>query len=550
MNRSIPEPIFPYLFFAVVLLYCLLYAPYGINETDGGFLTGLGWQVLCGKTIYLDILYVRPPLPVWLRALELALLPETWGVLGERWIFYFKLALYSWLAADLLAKGSYRWVLATTGFIVSVHGYPACAWHTVDGILFSVLALWLYAAQNDRFLFLRAALAGISFCAAMLCKQSFYPLVVIFPALMLLWDHPRKAGRIFWFSVSALLCTILFFSYLYQNNLLQDYLKMTGAAASGGQALQHGFVDYLHIKPGLALLSVLLLAPVVWWFRKRNNTDAALTTWNLWTSLLLGTYMLEVWRREEFTAPYAQSRLLFLVGVAYAGWLALEWWKQQEKPAVFKKGLPDSVILLTALLAVSWSAAISWGYNLPIFLATPWMFAMLEISRILQEARQSKPLAKGWYLAQILLLVAVARFNYEFVYRDGRRSEMTEHLGAIFPKLHGIYSTPETAALYRDLFELHRKYGPNFTVLPAFPQAHFLTGTCSVLPLDWVVRRETNGDNHLIINNLETQKPVLFIEKSFLEKINSDPELELTKQLMSRGKFLEATPHFQVIQYQ
>lgn len=550
MNRSIPERIFPYLFFAVVLRYCLLYAPYGINETDGGFLTGLGWQVLCGKTIYLDILYVRPPLPVWLRALELALLPETWGVLGERWIFYFKLALYSWLAADLLAKGSYRWVLATTGFIVSVHGYPACAWHTVDGILFSVLALWLYAAQNDRFLFLRAALAGISFCAAMLCKQSFYPLVVIFPALMLLWDHPRKAGRIFWFSVSALLCTILFFSYLYQNNLLQDYLKMTGAAASGGQALQHGFVDYLHIKPGLALLSVLLLAPVVWWFRKRNNTDAALTTWNLWTSLLLGTYMLEVWRREEFTAPYAQSRLLFLVGVAYAGWLALEWWKQQEKPAVFKKGLPDSVILLTALLAVSWSAAISWGYNLPIFLATPWMFAMLEISRILQEARQSKPLAKGWYLAQILLLVAVARFNYEFVYRDGRRSEMTEHLGAIFPKLQGIYSTPETAALYRDLFELHRKYGPNFTVLPAFPQAHFLTGTCSALPLDWVVRRETNGDNHLIINNLENKKPVLFIEKSFLEKINSDPELELTKQLMSRGKSLEATPHFQVIQYQ
>lgn len=552
MNLQVPDRLFSYLFFVVLLLYGLLYAPFGINETDGGFLTGLGWQVLCGKTLYQDILYVRPPLPVWLRALELTLLPETWSVLGERWIFYFKLALYSWLAADLLAKGSYRWMLATTGFIVSVHGYPACAWHTVDGILFSVLALWLYAARTDfkRLLFLRAALAGISFCAAMLCKQSFYPLVVIFPALMLLWDHPRKAGRIFWFSVSALLCTVLFFSYLYQNSLLQDYLQMTGASASGGQALQHGLLDYLHIKPGLALLSVLLLAPVAWWFLKRSNTDAAFTTWNLWTALLLGAYVLEVWRREEFTAPYTQARLLFLVGVAYAGWLALEWWKQQQKPAFFKKGLPDPVILLLALLAISWSAAISWGYSLPIFLATPWMFTTLEISRILQETWQSKSQAKGWYLAQILILLVVAWFNYEFVYRDGRRSEMTEHLGNFFPKLQGIYSTPETAALYRDLLDLNRKYGSDFAVLPAFPQAHFLTGTCSALPLDWLVQRETNGDNHLIINSLASKKPVLFIEKSFLEKINSDPELELTKQLMSRGKFLEATPHFQVIQYQ
>ncbi len=51
----LPERTYPFLFFAIVLVYCLLYAPYGINETDGGFLSGLGWQVLSGKTIYQDI---------------------------------------------------------------------------------------------------------------------------------------------------------------------------------------------------------------------------------------------------------------------------------------------------------------------------------------------------------------------------------------------------------------------------------------------------------------------------------------------------------------
>ncbi|MBK8426456.1 MAG: hypothetical protein IPL27_11035 [Lewinellaceae bacterium] len=173
----LPERTYPFLFFAIVLAYCLLYAPYGINETDGGFLSGLGWQALSGKTIYQDIVYVRPPLPVWLRALEIQLLPEAWSVLGERYIFYFKVALYTCLASDLLAKGSFRWVLAMFGFVVSVHTYPACAWHTIDGILFSVLALWLYAKGSRT----GSVLAGIALGAALLCKQSFFPLLVAFP---------------------------------------------------------------------------------------------------------------------------------------------------------------------------------------------------------------------------------------------------------------------------------------------------------------------------------------------------------------------------------
>ncbi|MEO6037351.1 MAG: hypothetical protein ABIQ93_02990, partial [Saprospiraceae bacterium] len=162
----------PFLFFAVVIGYCLAYAPYGINETDGGFLTGLAWQVLQGKVLYRDLLYVRPPLPVWLRALELHLLPETWAILGERWIFYLKLATYSWLAAATLTAGRNRWQLATLAFIVSVHCYPAAAWHTVDGIFFAVLATWLLFKVPGPW---GAMAAGLALVAALLCKQSFYP---------------------------------------------------------------------------------------------------------------------------------------------------------------------------------------------------------------------------------------------------------------------------------------------------------------------------------------------------------------------------------------
>src|SRR5262245_43862172 len=101
-----------WLFFGLIPAYCLVYAPYGINETDGGFLTGLAWQVLSGKELYRDVVYVRPPLPVWLRAGELLLLPEQWAILGERCIFYLKVGAYAWLGASTLIHGQRRWILA------------------------------------------------------------------------------------------------------------------------------------------------------------------------------------------------------------------------------------------------------------------------------------------------------------------------------------------------------------------------------------------------------------------------------------------------------
>ncbi|MBK8428453.1 MAG: hypothetical protein IPL27_21970 [Lewinellaceae bacterium] len=567
----LPERTYPFLFFAIVLAYCLLYAPYGINETDGGFLSGLGWQALSGKTIYQDIVYVRPPLPVWLRALEIQLLPEARIVLGERYIFYFKVALYTCLASDLLAKGSFRWVLAMFGFIVSVHTYPACAWHTIDGILFSILALWLYAKGSRT----GSVLAGISFAAALLCKQSFFPLLVAFPLIFLVWDHARKKQRIIGFAIGFSVCIILFFNYLYQKSTLENFLLMTGSSASGGQALQHGFLDYLRIKPVLAIISLLLLIPVIRWFWKQHNPRVAEMTWSLWLGFLLGSYVLDFWIRQEFTAPFSQARLLFLTGVAYAGRQLAQWW-QQRRPYTFR--LPDPLARLILLLAISWSAAVSWGYNLPILLATPWMFTTFEISRLLREhtighfltsrpIRFWKPYRSGgrttissnmlreafpkWLpLLVLAILLSVARFGYEFVYRDGPRGEMTVDMGTIFPKLHGIYSSPQTAALYSDLKDLSRRYGPDFAVLPAFPQAHFLTNTAPPLPLDWVVQREMNGANQLVINSLKEKKPVLFIEKSFADKINIDPELELTRHVLETGKVLEETPHFWIVRYE
>jgi hypothetical protein len=205
------------------------------------------------------------------------------------------------------------------------------------------------------------------------------------------------------------------------------------------------------------------------------------------------------------------------------------------------------IIHRSSLLAVSWCASVSWGYNLPVLFAIPWVFAAMEISRLLWQRAYPRLRLTGVNILALSILLVVFRFGYEFVYRDGRRSDMNTHLGLVFPALGGIYSTSEKGQLYLELKNLAARY-PNFKTLPAFPQANFLTKTLPPLPLDWVVNRETNGDNTLILKNTAEQKPVLFIEKTAAEKSRTDPELSLTRDFLRTGTILDETAHFLVIQ--
>lgn len=540
------------LFFSLLFGYCLLYAPYGTNETDGGFLTGLAWQLLNGKVLYQDVLYVRPPLPVWLRAAELYVLPEAWAVLGERWIFFGKVALYAWLGAAVLAEGRRRWLLAVFGFVVSVHCFTPMAWHTVDGILFAALAFWLLFRVNgpqpitnkqQPITNLRTALAGVAVVAAMLCKQSFYPLAAVFVAVLLL----RKDRRELIGGLSGLLVAMgLFFTYLWYNNLLDGYRQMVGGAASGGQAFEHGVLDYFRINPWVAGVSAVLLPVVGWWFWQKEPARGARVAWwawVLWLAVLAHLYLRAIWLRQDFTAPFAQARLLFDVAAAWGLWCVSPWSRDRRGRG--------AALRFFALLSVSWCAGISWGYNLPILFAVPMIFAVGQISERLWAAVAPGRSAELIAMLALVGLLAVFRNGYEFVYRDGRRSAMTEDLGAVFPALTGIRTDATTAVLYRELQSLAGRYGPHFKTLPSFPQANFLTRSYPPLPLDWVAKRETNGDYTLLMKDLEKNRPVFFVEKSYgRSKIENDPELTFTRKILTEGQLVAETPHFWIVRYE
>lgn len=528
------------LFFSLVASYCLFYAPYGINETDGGFLTGLAWQVLSGKSLYQEVVYVRPPLPVWLRMMELAWLPDHWAILGERWIFYGKLAIYSALGASALSTGSARWMLAVFGFVVSAHGYPPMAWHTVDGILFAVMAAWLLVKDVPWAVFL----SGVALAASLLCKQSFYPLLPIFLIFAALRQE-KPFQNLGIFSAGFLLIAGTLATIFSASDQLTEFLQMTGGSSSWHQALEHGILDYFRITPELSIPGLVLLAPAFYWQYQQKNADRAWILWGVWLLALPLSFAGITWLRQEHTVPFAQSRAMFWLGLWY---LITPLWIKQGGFAwtsrllhVFRTQRAGWL-----MMAISWSAAVSWGYNLPILFATPWVWAGINLSDTFIKGTRWRHVGSGLTISYLLLLLLTFYLGYSFVYRDGKRNQMNQDMGRIFPALTGIYSDAETAGMYLELKQLASQYG-NFAVLPAFPQAHFLTKTYPPLPLDWVVNRETNGNNHLVQQAFLQNQPTLFIKKSFWSKVQTDPELSLTREWLSKSSLMEETTHFKVI---
>lgn len=514
----------------IVLSYIKLYAPFGINDTDGGFITAYAWRLLHGELLYEDIIYVRPPMSILIRYVELLLLPEQWEVFGERALFYLKIAGYSWLGAAILFKGNRRWLLATLAFIVSVHSYPAAAWHTVDGILLSVAALYaLFRGQNSL-------LVALLVLLAMLCKQSFYPLLPLFLLLSFLLQGVKGLGKN---AAAFLLWAAGFALILQQLGILHAYLSWTSGSTSITQAIDHGIYDYFRID-GWVLPLLLLLIPLCWKNRYRKYA------WYLFIAGLIASFAWSVYSRQAFSIPITQSRLLFDLALVY---LIIQFFRQSLwRLSLAAWGSRGRLFLAQlALMAVSWMAAISWGYSFPILFALPYIGVLYALTRTLEFGTSSMG-RSGLRLALIFALIFVFRYSHEFVYRDGRRSEMTYAMQTIFPKLQWIYSDQGTFEKYTELKQLHAKYGDQFKTLPSFPHSNYLTNTQSPFPIDWVVNEETNHRNEDLYRILETTEAYFFVEKEYDERLKRYDKYEISRYVLEHFTILEETRYFYVCQ--
>lgn len=557
---------------AVPLFYVAVYAPYGMDTTDFGFFYGHAWRIVLGEMPYRDFFYVKPPLSLYWHAFWLWLTPERISVLAGKAGFYAEMLAASWLGALYLARavdlrrlGVPLPLLATLGFVWSVHAFPPMPWHTVEGVLFGAGALYAVVAGHPL-------LAGVLAAASALTKQSYalMPLGVAVAALVaelvtgrgvcgrdgagavtaaphdaaavplrvrLSGLHWRDGGLAL---LGASASLMVFAGLLHVAGAWDAFRAMTTGQTGLGEALQAGVVLYLTQDLPLPALALLLWGA---WAVLDGRPRGGVQPLVLYVLLLAADYLYTVATTRVWIGYGADWPLLlvtvgagcvlfcddllgrFAVGASVAQGASPHGIvspapppPQGISPAVSPAG--RAAVLLGAGLLLAWSTGISWGYKTPAFFAAPlWLAAMLVHARLGGRAA-----TLAWVALACGLVMFRAGYQYPYVFpqRPLSRAELVHDAGTVFPRLSGVQVDGVLLGKLRDLRDLRARYGANYKTLPGFPLAYLLTGDRPALPAEWLQDGEINGRVDEVYDLLAARDVVVFMERDQMDTVAPD----------------------------
>ncbi|EGY25599.1 putative membrane protein [Desulfovibrio sp. A2] len=587
---------------AVPVAYVAGYAPYGMDTTDFGFFYGHAWRILQGEVPYRDFFYVKPPLSLYWHAFWLWLTPERFSVLAGKAGFYAEMLAASWLGALYLARavdlrrlGVPLPLLATLGFVWSVHSFPPMPWHTVEGVLFGAGALYAVAAGHPL-------LAGMLAAASALTKQSYalMPLGVAMAALVagragmcsrgggvaggIIATLPEAAAAspcrarlhgLHWRDgalavLGAAASFAVFAGLLRAAGAWNAFRAMTVGQTGLGEALQAGVVLYLTQDLPLPALALLLWGA---WAVLDGRPRGGVQPLVLYVLLLAGDYLYTVATTRSWNGYGADWPLLLvtvgaacvllsgdLVG-AFAVGCGSEASEGDGKGTGMESGgkpvegaapavppVDRAAVLLGAGLLLAWSTGISWGYKTPAFFAAPlWLAAMLVHAHLG---------GRGATLAWVALVCGLVMFRvgyqypYVFPQRPLSRAELVHDAGAVFPRLSGVKVDGVLLGTLRDLRDLRARYGANYKTLPGFPLAYLLTGDRPALPAEWLQDGEINGRVDEVYGLLAARDVVVFMERDQMDTVAPDgyarTRYSVPERVRREWRAVDETEHFVV----
>lgn len=489
------------------VLYFLAYGFHGLCDTDQGFIPALAYRIVSGEIPYLDFLYVRPPLSLYVHALVQYILPDSMEMLGERFLFYLFMSLsVFWTIRGLQHFFDFRTIgispelFLVMSFVCSVHNFAPMAWHTVDGIFFCSLGVYLIARKQTVFLH---TLALICFAAAALCKQAFYPMLFFGPALLFLQFGARYAWKPTAIFAGVLGIGIAIIAALFPL-YFQAFLEQTS-----GQSHISDFIEVAIIRYAKPFLVIVLPLLIVW-------RAHAVYSWRYLPAGifgfafagLLGMHVYQALSLEVSVPPsFGFAQAFWLIGVGLG---VKSFWLNR---AAFS--------FLLTLFAIGWCAGISWGYANPMLYFTPILFAF--IYGLNDELELSVP--RYFYGIACILLLWVFAFLYQYPYREEQRDKLVAKPGMQVEKLSGIRTGEIFKAKLYELKDFFHEY-PNqkIAVLPGYPMAHYLFDRKNPLPIDWAHNAEMDYENResSLKQILEKDVDIVLLEigkeKKFIEE--------------------------------
>lgn len=457
-----------------------------LGDTDQGYLQGLAWRVFQGEEIYTGVDYVRPPLSPWFHSVWFELFGVGGGLLAGRMFMVIQIAIAGWCQLDLLRENHQGrasvWLFLTV-FFLGLHNFPAMPWHTIDGIFWGSVGLWLLR-QESNVLFSGWLLIG----AAVLTKQSFYllPILVIVGTLL----EPGRSSKKIILSL-LVLCLLAIPTVWLRAGFWKEMLSWTTGASSFEDLWKVGIMGYL-----LPLLPAALVVAVREWLRRSGKERLARWCYPAMVAGLASIWLLMMILANKSTPPpFRMAHILWWVAVWEAGKLVL---------ARRAQGYPWLV-----LLGLGWCASLSWGYPTPILVAGPLLWILHSTDS--DSPQQILPLLP-------LCLITVIGFFYPYREQHDFPTN-SDSLIAAYPSLEYIQPGSEITQELLELDSLRRIFPGSFTVLPNWPQIHVLTETNNPLRIDWAHNAEGrfDADPELYLPGLENCE-VVFVDKDNLDK--------------------------------
>jgi len=172
-------------------------------------------------------------------------------------------------------------------------------------------------------------------------------------------------------------------------------------------------------------------------------------------------------------------------------------------------------IILIAMLLIAWSAGVSYGYPTPANFSGPLIFgSILAVISLPSNNGNNIPSS----FRNVLVLFLFIGFSQFFVlqqisWKDSPKKFLTYDLGEASEKLHYIKSDKTGYDKIVELYQLREKHGNNYTVLPFFPSAHYLTNTLNPLPVDTGLNSEYQYQDHELFNIIIDKNINVFVEK-------------------------------------
>lgn len=518
------------LFFAFTLpiLYFFLYAPYGFSDTDDGFILGNSYRVFNGELPYRDFFYVRPPLSLYIHSISFFFVPENYIFLFERFLLFFFISLYSYISLlilenhfEELQKNIFlKNIFLLLTFMFSVHNFPPMPWHTVDGILLSVIGIFFLDSKNVSW---NGVLGAFFLFLAALTKQSFYPMIFI--GLIYLYLFNKDSLKLY--IVTLISLTIMMAVALNSFNLFELFVSQTTGQTTFSDLYIAGIRKYL-----IPLLCVIAIT-LVYSFYLKKIVSSRLVRYSL-VGIITIVFLIDInhlLNQKEFISNYlSYSQCLFAIAFIYAIF-------------ILRKNSFQKMTIILVLLSISWCSSISWGYQMPLLYSAPMIFIFVYFLKQVNISHMT-------FIFILLMTIITFWLHYYFPYLDNSKNNLIYHMGSIFPKLNGIYSDYETFQKYKELKELQAKYGESFITLPSVSLSHYLTNTKNPIGIDWALNAEINYNYHHLLKQINQSKIYIFVENNSTTSKHGAGRYGsiLTEKIIENFKIIEKKEHFTIYQ--